>query len=51
MEAIHYQIGDKSLIERENLNHIYRAIDSLFDIYKEVIQLSRFEDLKNHEIA
>lgn len=51
MEAFHYQTGEKSLIETENLNQIYLAIDSLSDIYREVIQLSRFEGLKNHEIA
>lgn len=51
LEAIHYQTGENSLIETENLNQIYLAIDSLSDIYKEVIQLSRFEGLKNNEIA
>lgn len=50
-EAIHYQSGEKSLIERENLKQINDAIDSLADIYREVIFLSRFEGLKNHEIA
>lgn len=51
MEAIHYQSGEKSLIEIENLKHITDAVDSLPDIYKEVIILSRFEGLKNSEIA
>jgi RNA polymerase sigma-70 factor (ECF subfamily) len=51
MEAVHYQSGEKSLIERENLKQINDAIDSLADIYKEVIFLSRFEGLKNQEIA
>ncbi|MFY9153044.1 MAG: RNA polymerase sigma-70 factor [Prolixibacteraceae bacterium] len=51
MEAMHYQSGEKSLIETENLKQIYLAIDSLSDIYKEVIELSRFEGMKNHEIA
>lgn len=51
MEAIHYQSGEKSLIETENLKEIDDAIDSLPDIYKEVIVLSRFEGLKNSEIA
>jgi len=51
IEAVHYQSGEKSLIETESLNQISNAIDSLSDIYKEVIQLSRFEGLKNHEIA
>lgn len=51
MEAVHYQSGEKSLIENENLKQISDAIDSLPDIYKEVIVLSRFEGLKNSEIA
>ena len=51
MEAIHFQSGEKSLIESENLKQINDAIDSLTDIYKEVIVLSRFEGLKNSEIA
>ena len=45
MEAIHYQSGEKSLIETETLKEIDDAIDSLPDIYKEVIVLSRFEGL------
>jgi RNA polymerase sigma-70 factor, ECF subfamily len=51
MEAVHYQSGERSLIEQENLKQINDAIDSLPDIYREVIFLSRFEGLKNHEIA
>jgi len=51
MEAVHYQSGERSLIEQENMKQINDAIDSLSDIYKEVIFLSRFEGLKNHEIA
>lgn len=51
MEAIHYQSGEKSLIERENLEQINDAIESLADIYREVIFLSRFEGLRNLEIA
>jgi RNA polymerase sigma-70 factor (ECF subfamily) len=51
MEAVHYQSGEKSLIETENLKQINDAVDSLPDIYKEVIALSRFEGLKNSEIA
>lgn len=51
MEAIHYQTVEKSLIEKENLEQINDAIESLSGIYKEVIYLSRFEGLKNHEIA
>ena len=51
MEAIYYQSGEKSLIERENLKQITDAIDKLADIYREIIILSRFEGLKNQEIA
>ncbi|MBV5315415.1 MAG: RNA polymerase sigma-70 factor [Prolixibacteraceae bacterium] len=51
IEAIHYQSGEKSLIENESLKQINDAIDSLTEIYKEVILLSRFEGLKNQEIA
>jgi RNA polymerase sigma-70 factor, ECF subfamily len=50
-EAVHYQSGEKSLIEQESLCQINDAIDSLTDIYREVIFLSRFEGLKNQEIA
>lgn len=50
-EAAYYQSGETSLIEKETLQKIDDAIDSLSDIYKEVIILSRFEDLKNKEIA
>jgi len=51
MEAIHYQTGEKSLIEKESLAQINDAIDSLSGIYKEVIYMSRFDGLKNSEIA
>ncbi len=51
IEALHFQSGEKSLIETENLKQINDAIDSLADIYKEVIILSRIEGLKNHEVA
>jgi RNA polymerase sigma-70 factor (ECF subfamily) len=51
MEAVHYQSGEKSLIETESLTEINQAIDSLPDIYREIIRLSRLEGLKNHEIA
>ena len=50
-EALHYQSGEKSLIEKENLQQITDAIDSLNEIYREVIVLSRFDGLKNSEIA
>uniref|UniRef100_UPI003216BB0D RNA polymerase sigma-70 factor n=1 Tax=uncultured Draconibacterium sp. TaxID=1573823 RepID=UPI003216BB0D len=46
-----YQSGEKSLIEKEDLGKIYDAISSLSDNYKEVIELSRFQGLKNKEIA
>ena len=51
MEAIHFQSGEKSLIEKETLLQLEDAINSLPVIYKEVIVLSRFEGLKNNEIA
>lgn len=51
IEAFYYQSGEKSLIEKESLEQITFAIESLSDIYKEVIKLSRFEGLKNQEIA
>lgn len=50
-ELIYYQSGEKSLIERENLEKIYKSIRSLSDVHREVIELSRFEGLKNKEIA
>ncbi len=51
MEAMHYQSGEKSLIEKESLKYIEAAIDTLSDIYREAIILSRFDGLKNCEIA
>jgi RNA polymerase sigma-70 factor (ECF subfamily) len=51
MEAFHYQSGEKSLIEKEDLKQLEKAINSLSDKYKEVILLSRFEGLKNNVIA
>ena len=51
MEASYYLSGEKSLIEKESLEQIEQAIDSLGDIYKEVIFLSRIEGLKNSEIS
>ena len=51
MEMKHYMDGEKSLIEKENLEDIYKAFNSLSEIYREVIELSRFEGLKNKEIA
>ena len=46
-----YKSGEKSLIEREDLETIYAAIDSLSDNYKEIIRMSRLEGLKNKQIA
>jgi len=46
-----YESDEKSIIETEDLKKIHEAIDSLSKNYKEVIQLSRFEGLKNKEIA
>ncbi len=51
LEASYYLSGEKSLIEQEAMKKIEVAIDSLGDIYKEVIFLSRIEELKNSEIA
>jgi RNA polymerase sigma-70 factor (ECF subfamily) len=51
LEITHYESGEKSMIEKENLDRIYQAIGSLSDIHREVIELSRFEGLKNKEIA
>ena len=51
LEASYYLSGEKSLIEQEDLKKIELAIDSLGDIYKEVIFLSKIEGLKNSEIA
>lgn len=51
MEAIHYQSGEKSLIEKEDLKQLEDVINSLPEIYKEVIILSRFDGLKNKVIA
>jgi RNA polymerase sigma-70 factor (ECF subfamily) len=51
MEANYYLSGEQSFIEKETVQRIGNAIDSLTDIYKEVIVLSRFEGLKNKEIA
>lgn len=51
MESVHYQSGEKSLIEKEDIEQINHAINSLSDIYKEVIILSRFDGLRNNQIA
>jgi len=51
MEIRYYESGEKSLIQKENLDQIYEAVNSLSDINREIIELSRFEGLKNKEIA
>ncbi len=51
MELGFYKSSEKSLIEKEDLDKIYSIINALPDNYKEVIELSRFEGLKNKEIA
>ncbi|MGQ8338684.1 RNA polymerase sigma-70 factor [Sunxiuqinia sp. A32] len=51
LELKHYESAEKSMIEKENLQKIQEAINSLSDIHREVIELSRFEGLKNKEIA
>ena len=43
--------GEKSLIEQETREKIFEAIDALPEIYRDVIVKSRFEGLKNFEIA
>ena len=51
MELDQYLKGERSLIEEEDLKLLGKAVDSLTQRYKEVILLSRYEGLKNHEIA
>jgi RNA polymerase sigma-70 factor (ECF subfamily) len=51
LELEYYESGERSLIEKENLEKIHQAIDSLSEIHREIIELSRFEGLKNKEIA
>ncbi|HKJ41720.1 MAG TPA: RNA polymerase sigma-70 factor [Sunxiuqinia sp.] len=51
LELNHYKSAEKSLIEKEDLAKIYQAINSLSAIHREVIELSRFEGLKNKEIG
>nr|MBD3621627.1 sigma-70 family RNA polymerase sigma factor [Sunxiuqinia sp.] len=50
-EIRYFESGEKSLIEKESLAKIDQAIHSLSAIHREVIELSRFEGLKNKEIA
>ncbi len=51
LELGFYKSGEKSLIEKQDIEIIHKAIDSLSPEYKEVIELSRFEGLRNKEIA
>lgn len=51
LELYHYKSGEKSLIEKEDLQKIYKAIDSLSEKNREIIILSRFDGLKNCQIA
>lgn len=51
LELDFYKSGEKSLIEKQDLEIIHKAINSLSSEYREVIELSRFEGLKNKEIA
>ena len=51
LEQKYYKSGEQSLIEKENLDKIYKAINALSVINREVIELSRFEGLRNKEIA
>ncbi len=51
MEVTYYLSGEQSFLEKEAIQKIDDVIESLTDIYKEVIILSRFEGLKNKEIA
>ena len=51
MEIHYYESGEKSLIRQENLDRIYEAVNSLSEINREIIELSRFDGLKNKEIA
>jgi RNA polymerase sigma-70 factor (ECF subfamily) len=50
MEIAYYS-GEKSLIESETSINLHKAIDLLGDEYREVIILSRYEGLRNREIA
>jgi RNA polymerase sigma-70 factor (ECF subfamily) len=50
MEIAYYS-GEKSLIESETSVSLQKAIDLLSEEYREVIILSRYEGLRNREIA
>ncbi|MGD9929933.1 MAG: RNA polymerase sigma-70 factor [Mangrovibacterium sp.] len=51
LEIMHYQSGEKSLIEKESMERIFQEINSLSPVHREVIELSRLEGLRNKEIA
>ncbi|MFV0590210.1 MAG: RNA polymerase sigma-70 factor [Draconibacterium sp.] len=51
LELDFYKSGEKSLIEKQDLELINKAINSLSEKHKQIIELSRFEGLKNKEIA
>jgi RNA polymerase sigma-70 factor, ECF subfamily len=51
MELKYFESSEKSLIEKETYKKIHAAIEELTEEQREVIHLSRFEGLKNKEIA
>lgn len=51
LELDYFTSAEKSLIETEIYSEIHAAIDELSEEQREVIILSRFEGLKNQEIA
>ena len=51
LELDYYGSAEKSLIETETFREIHAAIDELSEEQREAIILSRFEGLKNKEIA
>lgn len=51
IEINQFQSGEQSLIEKEELARIYAVLEALSDQQKEIIRLSRFDGMKNQEIA
>jgi RNA polymerase sigma-70 factor, ECF subfamily len=51
LEIDYYESGEKSLIQKESVDEIYKVINSLSVKNREILVLSRFERLKNQEIA
>ncbi|TKG95584.1 RNA polymerase sigma-70 factor [Puteibacter caeruleilacunae] len=51
LELSFYASGEKSLIEKEDLDKIYASINSLSTDYQQVIIMSRFDGLMNKQIA